>query len=403
MKYARNIIEDISKLMLTKHNYSPKTIYHYRKIWDKFLNYTESNNYSAPTTATAKEYLKTKFNGRKIDSLSRWEVYHIRVVRVLVEYYELNEVNFIPHYKKKKFEFLGEIGKCFIQYINYKRDYHLLKVKTIKDYKRNLFWFYDFLNTENIHDISSITSSSILTFIKSIQTKNVSIKATLDVLRGFLKYLYLSKIIKDSLHVIVPKYKNVQQPKIPSVYSKDEVKQLISSVDRNTKSGKRMYAFILLALMLGLRASDIATLTFNDIDFKKSIITKIQYKTGKIVILPLISNVGNAIIDYINAMPNLNTKYIFSSLRPPYGPITGSVVSSAITRQFASSGIEIQKRKKGSHSLRHTFVANLLDSEVSYHIISESIGHSNLYSTMNYIRIDTKKLTRCTLTLPEQG
>ena len=50
--------------------------------------------------------------------------------------------------------------------------------------------------------------------------------------------------------------------------------------------GKRNYAIILLAARLGLRASDIARLKFENLDWQTNQIRLRQIKTGKELILP---------------------------------------------------------------------------------------------------------------------
>lgn len=55
----------------------------------------------------------------------------------------------------------------------------------------------------------------------------------------------------------------------------------------------------LLATRLGLRASDIAHLAFDNIDWENSTITFSQFKTGKKIELPLLVDVGEAMIDYL--------------------------------------------------------------------------------------------------------
>ena len=56
---------------------------------------------------------------------------------------------------------------------------------------------------------------------------------------------------------------------------------------------------ILLAAVLGMRAGDICALKFREIDWHKKVITYAQQKSGKINALPLLSPIGDAIIDYL--------------------------------------------------------------------------------------------------------
>ena len=46
---------------------------------------------------------------------------------------------------------------------------------------------------------------------------------------------------------------------------------ILSSIDRNSKVGKRDYAMISLAVYLGLRASDIVNLEFSNIDWENNL------------------------------------------------------------------------------------------------------------------------------------
>ncbi len=56
---------------------------------------------------------------------------------------------------------------------------------------------------------------------------------------------------------------------------------------------------ILLASRLGLRASDITRLQFASLNWDNNVIILKQHKTKREIILPLLSDIGDAIIDYI--------------------------------------------------------------------------------------------------------
>ena len=86
---------------------------------------------------------------------------------------------------------------------------------------------------------------------------------SLIVIRRFLVYCYDKGYIKRRLSEVVPKDNYRQQAKLPSVYTKDEVRTILDSIDRSTTIGKRNYAILILAVRLGMRASDISALEFN--------------------------------------------------------------------------------------------------------------------------------------------
>ena len=90
-------------------------------------------------------------------------------------------------------------------------------------------------------------------------------------------------------------YHNSQE-KLPSVYTPSEIGIIEKSVDQSSVLGKRNYAMLILATRLGLRASDIAGLQFADLDWDKNLIQLTQYKTKRDIELPLLPDIGEAII-----------------------------------------------------------------------------------------------------------
>jgi len=64
------------------------------------------------------------------------------------------------------------------------------------------------------------------------------------------------------------------------------------------------------------------------------------------------------------------------------------------------SGVDISKRRFGPHSMRHSLASNLLKKGISIPIISSALGHERTQTTMEYLRIDTENLLKCTLEVP---
>ena len=123
----------------------------------------------------------------------------------------------------------------------------------------------------------------LLTYFKmNLQQKNQS----LIVVRRFLNYLFDNGYIKRNLSLIVPKDNYRKQAKLPSVYTPDEIQIILNSIDRTTSIGKRNYAIILLAVRLGMRASDISDMKFCSIKWGANQISFIQMKTGREITLP---------------------------------------------------------------------------------------------------------------------
>lgn len=113
-----------------------------------------------------------------------------------------------------------------------------------------------------------------------------------SVLSCFMKYLYETHILNQDLSSSIPKPKIYAEENIPQTWTAEEVQKLLSAVEHTSTVGKRDYAMILLAVMLGMRAGDICTLRFSNFDWKRKVITYVQQKTKKMNTLPILPEIG---------------------------------------------------------------------------------------------------------------
>ena len=97
----------------------------------------------------------------------------------------------------------------------------------------------------------------------------------------------------------VPAVRSSRQARIPSVWDPADVARIVEAIDRGNPCGKRDYAIILLITRLGLRGVDVKRLEFADFDWPGNRLSVVQAKTGHRVQLPLLKEVGWAVIDYI--------------------------------------------------------------------------------------------------------
>jgi site-specific recombinase XerD len=274
----------------------------------------------------------------------------------------------------------------------------------IKDTSFYLERFSKYLEHQLLADISELDAEHVHGYVNSLAIYELpTIYHTVCVLRSTLRYLYSESIIDKDLSAIVPKIRYSKKAKIPSAYTKDEIEKMISSIDRGNPKGKRDYALILLAARLGLRASDIANLTFSSFKWDKNIIEiAAQQKTGEPVVLPLLNDVGEAIIDYIRySRPKSGEPFVFLKLNAPNDLMRANSIHSVVYTRLKSAGIKIPPGKRhGPHALRHSLASALLENDVPMPVISEALGHSDTESTSVYMKIDISKLRECAVEVP---
>ena len=223
-------------------------------------------------------------------------------------------------------------------------------------------------------------------------------------IRLFMRYLCSCGLLPDNRSeqwMSLLKLRQVYQPKIPSVYSQEEVEALLGAIDRGNPQGKRDYAMILLAAKYGIRVSDIIGMRYCNLDWEHNRIMLFQQKTGRKIVLPLSEEVGEAMIDYLKfGRPKIDLPYIFITVRAPYKELSSNGMGAIIKDYFRIAGVNFTNRKHGPHSLRHSLASNLLKSNEPLPVISEILGHSSTETTMDYLRIDMNLLRRCALNVP---
>ena len=67
-----------------------------------------------------------------------------------------------------------------------------------------------------------------------------------------MRYLHETEILEADLSPVVPRPKIYSEETIPETWTPEEVRQLLSVLNRNSAVGKRDYAMVLLAVTLGM-------------------------------------------------------------------------------------------------------------------------------------------------------
>lgn len=321
---------------------------------------------------------------------------HIRSVQVLDDMLDLGYIRrrcFTPVYHALDGEIGAEMEKLIAHIANLRRSR-----TTINDYRLYLSEFLSHLTANGARRVNDITEQHIIVFISSHPTNKVNIISALRVLFRFWREEH---IIDGRFDDLFESYKLRKRERIPSYFTASQVRQIEQSVSRSSGTGRRNYAMVLLASRLGLRASDIAGLKFADIDWDGNRITLRMQKTAKVIELPLLADVGNAIIDYLqHGRPKSESQNVFISGRAPYVPATSQMVCSAINSIICESGIDIVGKHHGPHALRHSLASAMLDGGTMIPVISESLGHRSTQTTLAYLKIDLQHLLKCALPVP---
>lgn len=275
-----------------------------------------------------------------------------------------------------------------------------LSQSTIVHKQKRIKPFLEYLEAKEIDSFADFDSSHVYEFMNSLnysaQTKSGIAFAT----RNFFDILYFHGYSPFDGRTIFPVIFTNKRENIISYYTPDEVKAIINSIDTSINSGVLHKCIITLAAQTGLRASDIATLKYDEILWDKSIIQKVQYKTGNLISVPLPDNIKYLLLDYLkNYRPPAQNDYVFISPRK-HKPFTSMNLYQIFQLYFRKAEIDINCRKHGPHALRHSLATNLLQNNTPMPVITGILGHSNINTTPRYLSIDIEGLRKAALEVP---
>lgn len=151
------------------------------------------------------------------------------------------------------------------------------------------------------------------------------------VVRSVLRYLHVAGLIDVPLEWAVPAAANLRSRALPRGLDSAAVGALLSSCDRRRRTGRRDYAMLMLLVRLGLRASEVAGLSLDDLRWRAGEIV-VHGKGGRVDTLPLPVDVGEALAAYLRFRPAApdGCRSVFLSATQPPRPISRHTVGVVV-------------------------------------------------------------------------
>lgn len=403
-KPLKELLKDLEQELL-RLGYTEGSMKFYRNRWQKLLHFAEKRNEVYYSEELGIGFVEAHYQIFEKDfdkTLSQKDTQELRIIRmigdfqlhhtVLRRYYKHKELLTDPYYKS--------VSKDFKKYCEQK-DYSKV---TVDHYVKQSERFMDYLASQGINCCHDIGLPAINGYIRTlIGYTYKTVEQCICSIRCFLRFLQEQDILKTDLASKTPMVQARKQTRIPSVWTKDELDALIGAIDRGNPKGKRDYAIILLACVLGLRVSDIKSLTFSCFNWEEKKLTFTQAKTREAVTLPIHSEVGWSVIDYLKyGRPKVDTQVVFIRHLAPFLPFSETDHLHQLIRDYMRvAHLPTLKKHRGMHSLRHTAASRMLEHNTPLAVISDILGHTDTDSTAVYLKVDINKLKECCLGTPE--
>jgi len=266
--------------------------------------------------------------------------------------------------------------------------------------------FLGYLDEVGVDDLAALGVRDISGFLlrqRGLRRKTVATMRS--CVADFLAFSAGSGRTPPGLADRLPPHRHVRHDSEPHLWTADEIRRVLAVIDRQSVTGKRDYAMILATARLGLRISDLRQLELGDLDWRAKRITIVQHKTGRPLSLPLVDDVGWAVIDYVRAgRPETVCPKVFVKHRHPFDAFgSASSVASRLSRHAARAGIELPPGELcGMHSLRGALAVAMIGNGAPIPVVSAVLGHASSDTTQAYyLRFDVERLRCCALDVEE--
>jgi integrase/recombinase XerD len=219
------------------------------------------------------------------------------------------------------------------------------------------------------------------------------------VLREFLRFLATDGRAPEGLASQIDKPRLYRLEQLPRSLPWETVRALLRSIDRTSAKGLRDYAMYLLMATYGLRSSEVAAITLDDIGWRQDSLRIHQSKTSSSLELPLTNEISCALVKLLKRTPPpAPYRNIFLTMRAPIGVMKPTAIAEAFGSLVRKSGLGIPIQ--GPHCLRHSLAIHLLKNGTSFKTIGDILGHRSPTSTSTYLRLATEDLREVPLPVP---
>lgn len=270
-----------------------------------------------------------------------------------------------------------------------------LKKTTIAVYGKEVRWFLGLLAEQGCANAESFETDTVIS-----ACLGMSRTAYWPSLKTFLRFLYETGHTKKDFSYAVPHYRKPQI--IPSVYSAEEIRRIEAAIAKPSLHHKRDLAAFMLASRLGLRAGDITTLTFDELNFDSDRLELNQDKTGIPLVLPMLPEIKEALLIYIQTQrPNTDSPYVFLNSLEPYERMTIQGLDKYIAAAMKRAGIVSGNRSQGVRAFRSSLASSMVNDGIPYEAVRRTLGHRDFNVIRHYAKLDTQQLQRYALKPPE--
>lgn len=267
-----------------------------------------------------------------------------------------------------------------------------LSKNTLSAYRSDLDQCAAFLAQRRVGDWRRVTRTSAGEWLHSLNGRvcsPASLARKLTALRGLARFLVREKIRDDDFTELLAGPKLTRR--IPGTLTPEEIARLMAAPVGGDARALRDRALLELFYSSGLRVSELAGLTLQQVDLEQGFL-RVFGKGSKERVVPVGGKAADAVATYLAAgrpalvKPRTGSQLFLNSR----GAALSRVTLWKLVKKYAARA-GITKNVK-PHGLRHSFATHLLTGGADLRAIQEMLGHASISTTQIYTAVESKRL-----------
>lgn len=295
-------------------------------------------------------------------------------------------------------------GQQILQsYEHHLREVAGLAPKTCRNHGRDVSAFLEAMPIQHATDLVKLTPVDLTSYftVRSADYAPATLRLVAGSIRQFLNFAQQQGWISQPLSLAIPKIACRTHYDLPVYLSEEQLGLLLGSWDLSTSQGQRDLAIGLCLARLGMRAGEVAALRLEDLKWRQGILRLNQSKNGTPAELPLLTEVGESIANYLRTgRPACSYRQVFL-LHRRVRPMNPEAISYVIKR--ALHGCAITVPHPGAHVLRHTIASHLVQNGASLKEVADLLRHRHLNSAALYAHVDVAHLRSVAQPWPKEA
>lgn len=215
--------------------------------------------------------------------------------------------------------------------------------------------------------------------------RTVATVATL--LKNFLRYAASQGWCCSRLPDSIRGPRIFAQESLPYAPSWVDVQRLLACTLTDAARDIRDRAILMLLSIYGMRATEVATLRLEQLDWHNRVIRLFRLKRRQPQVYPLLPSVAQALARYIDTVrPATHYPEVFVGLYSPQRPLSRAGIYKVVSPRLLALGIKVMHH--GPHALRHACATRLVADGLTLKEIGDHLGHRSAAATRTYAKVD---------------